>query len=70
MKNKIFEVKIYHSGFSTHQVKAETKDEAIKKARQLPVNENEIFNNLESWKEADEATSVEHYAKNNKRNPV
>lgn len=48
MKSKIFEVKIYHSGFSIHQVKAETKDEDIKKARQRSINKNGVFNNLES----------------------
>lgn len=66
MKNKIFEVKIYHSGFSTHRVKAKTENEAIKKARKLPIKESEMLSNLESWQEADDVEEIEKYAKDNK----
>ncbi|MFH0797603.1 MAG: hypothetical protein V2A65_11240 [Candidatus Omnitrophota bacterium] len=58
MKNKNFEVKIYYTGLCTHQVKAKTKDEAINKARKIPINKNEIFSNLENWKEADNAEEL------------
>jgi len=64
MKSKIFEVKIYHSGFCTYQVKAKTESEAVKKARKFPINKNEIFNNLENWKEADDAEEIKKYANN------
>lgn len=66
MKSKTFEVKIYYSGFCTHQVKAKTESEAIKKARKFPINENEILSNLEDWKDADNAEEINKYAKNSK----
>ena len=66
MQNKAFEVKIYHSSFCTHQVKAKTEGEAIKKARKLPVNKNEILNNLENWRDADSAEEIKKDAKNSK----
>ena len=62
MKNK-FEVKIYHTGFCTYQVKAETESEAIKKARKFPIDENEILGNLEDWKEADSAEETKKICK-------
>ena len=70
MKDKSFQVKIYHSSFTTHWVKARTEDEAIKKARQLPIEENEIFNNLEDWHEADEAEEIREYAKSNGQSSI
>lgn len=66
MKNKTFEVKIYHSGFCTYQIKAKTESEAIKKAREFSINKNEILNNLENWEEADDAEEIKKYAKDNK----
>jgi len=66
MKSKIFEVKIYYSSFCVSQVKAKTESEAIKKARKFSINKKEILNNLESWKEADNAEEIKKYAKNNK----
>lgn len=66
MKSKPFEVKIYHSGFCTYQVKAKTEGEAIKKARKFSINKNEILNNLGNWEEADDAEEIKKYAKNNK----
>lgn len=58
MKSKIFEVKIYHSSFCTYQIKTKTESEAIKKAREFPVNNNQILNNLENWEEADDVEEV------------
>ena len=66
MKNKNFEVKIYYTGFCTHQVKVKTKDEAINKAKKIPINKNEIFGNLENWEEADNAEEIKKYANNNR----
>ena len=66
MKSNIFEIKIYHSGFCTYQVKAKTESEAIKKARKFSINKNEILNNLENWEEADNAEEIKKYAKNSK----
>lgn len=53
MKKKKFEVRIYYTGFCTYQVEAEDKNVAIKKARKLKINNEEIIDNLENWKEAD-----------------
>lgn len=66
MKSKTFEVKIFHSTFCTHQIKAKTEDEAIRKARKFPIHKNEILNNLENWEEADDAEEINKYAKNSK----
>ena len=66
MKNRNFEVKIYYSGFCTHQVKAKSESVAIIKARKFSINKNEILNNIENWKEADNAEEIKKYAKDNK----
>lgn len=58
MKSKIFDVEIYYSSFCTYQVKAKNKDEAILKARKLPISKNEILGNLESWEESDTASEL------------
>lgn len=70
MKTKNFEVKIYRSGFNTYKVKAKSEAEAIEKARKLPINRQEVLNNLENWKEADTAEEVKKYAKDSKQNPI
>lgn len=66
MKNKNFEVRIYYTGFCTYLVEAETEDDAIKKARRLPIDEDEIVGNLENWEEADTVEEMEKYGKNSK----
>ncbi len=53
MKNKKFEVKIYYSSFCTYTIEAKDEEDAILKARNMPVKNNEILCNLENWKEAD-----------------
>jgi phosphoenolpyruvate synthase/pyruvate phosphate dikinase len=53
MKKKYFEVKIFYSSFCTYEIEAKNENEAIIKARNLPMNNNEILSNLENWKEAD-----------------
>ena len=50
---KKFNVQIYYSGYCTYNIDAENEEEAIIKARDLPVNKNEIFTNLEDWEDAD-----------------
>jgi hypothetical protein len=59
MKNKSFEVKIYHSSFCKYEIDAESEEEAILKARLLRINQNELLSNLENWEEADEANLIE-----------
>jgi hypothetical protein len=66
MKSKIFEVKIYQSSFCTHKIEARTEDEAIEKARKVPINVSEILNNFECWKDADEVVEIGKYEKNRK----
>ncbi|MBS4407234.1 hypothetical protein [Campylobacter vulpis] len=58
MKEKMYEVKIYYSGFCTYEVVAKDENGAVEKARKLPINEGEILSNLENWKEADEAFEI------------
>lgn len=55
MKTKKYEVQIYFSGFSTYTIEAENETEAIKKARLQPVNQDELFSNIQNWKDADNA---------------
>ena len=55
---KKFEVKIYYSGYCSHEVKAKSKNEAVVIARKLALNKDEILSNLENWKEADEAFEI------------
>jgi hypothetical protein len=53
-----YKVRVHYSGFSTHVVDAEYKDEAILKARDFQVDKNEVLNNLENWEEADTAEII------------
>jgi len=62
MENKYFETKIFYSGYCTYKIMAVNEGEAIIKARTLPVNNNEILSNLESWEEADTAENI-YYGK-------
>lgn len=55
---KKFEVNIYYSSFCTYEVEADNMDEAIKKARKINTNENNILTNLENWEEADTAERI------------
>ncbi len=58
MKKNKFEVKIYYSGFCTYEVNATDEADAIIKARNLPINRNEIINTIEKWEEADIAEVI------------
>ena len=63
MKKKKFEVKVYYTGFCTYEIEAGNEEEAIIKARSLPIDNNEILSNLENWEEADIAEEL-NYGKN------
>lgn len=65
MKNQLFEVKIYYSGFCTYKVQAEDEIAAILNARSMSINKSELLSNLENWKEADEAIKIENEKRNN-----
>ena len=56
---KKFKVRIFYSSFCTYEVEAENEDEAVLKARNLEIDQNEIMLQLESFKEADEAEILE-----------
>lgn len=55
---KCFDVKIYFSGFCSYEIEARDTGEAIEKARQLPINKNDVLSTLENWFEADEAEEM------------
>lgn len=57
----IFEIKKYYSTFYTIKVEANTESEAIEKSKSIPLDENEIFNNLLEWEEADEIERFEYH---------
>jgi len=60
MDKKLFEVKIFYSGYCTYEIEAENENEAIIKSRNLPMNNNELLSNLENWKEADTAKEIKY----------
>ncbi len=55
---KKYAVEIYYSGFCTYEIKAVSEEEAIEKARKMPLNEDEILTNLENWFEADDVEEI------------
>ena len=55
---KKFEVKIYYSSFCSYEVDAKNSNEAIKKARELKIDKNELLSNLENWEEADTVEEI------------
>jgi hypothetical protein len=57
MKKNKFEVKIFYSSFCSYEVEAKNEEDAVLKARKLPINRNEIISNIENWEEAD--TTIE-----------
>jgi len=59
MAERQYEVRVYYSTYVTHQVQAANLTDALKKARQLPVNQTEIIDHLEPWKDADEVDEGE-----------
>ena len=61
---KVFEVKIFYSGFCTYEIEAENEEQAINKARNLEININEILSTLKNWEEADEAFEIENKDRN------
>ncbi|TQR61572.1 hypothetical protein [Campylobacter troglodytis] len=56
---KKFKVRIFYSSFCSYEVEAENEDEAVLKARNLEIDQNEIMLQLEPFKEADEAEILE-----------
>ena len=47
-------VKRYYSGYCTYEIEAETEEKAYELSKELPINQDEIFETLEDWNECDE----------------
>lgn len=64
--NKQYKVDIYYSTYNRYYVEAGSKEEAFAKVKGMAINEADIMDNLEAWKEADTA-EIEEYEKNENR---
>ena len=53
-----FMVKRYFSGYCTYEIEATTKDAAYKKARNMPIHEDEVLAILENWEDCDEVKQI------------
>ena len=49
-----FIVRKYFSGFCTYEVDAEDEISAYEKSKSLPIDDNQILNSLEEWKDCNE----------------
>ena len=54
-----YEIVRYFSTFVRIELEANDEEEACTKAKKYPLNENDIYNNLEDWKEADDIRRIE-----------
>ena len=52
---KKYEVEIYYTGFCSFEVTANNEDEAILKARELPINKEEFLDTIENSESEDNA---------------
>ncbi|MFO8132594.1 MAG: hypothetical protein R6U10_01485 [Thermoplasmatota archaeon] len=48
----------YYSSFCTCDVQAEDEEQAYEKAQEIPIDVNELLENLEDWDDCDEVESV------------
>ena len=58
MKNRTFEVKLYHSGFCVYKVDALCETEALQKAKKMEIDVLELLGNLEDWRDADTVDEI------------
>ncbi len=58
---KKYTVRIYYSTFVEKIVEEESEADAIIKAREFPIDEHQVLNNLENWNDADEIEKYENY---------
>jgi len=49
-----FLVRRFFSGFCTFEIEAENEEKAYEISQKLSINEDEILDTLEEWREADE----------------
>ena len=52
-----FLVRRYFSSFCTYEINADDEHSAYEKAKNLTIDEAEIFSNLEGWEDCDEVKS-------------
>lgn len=52
-----FIVRRYFSGYCTYEIDAPIRNEALKKARNMPIDGDEVISTLEDWKDCDEVES-------------
>lgn len=57
---KEYKVSLYYTTFCTHTVKAIDEEQAIMKAREIPLLNEELQANLQNWCEADTAQEIEN----------
>jgi len=53
-----FIVRKFYSGYCTYEVQADNEDEAYEKTKELKIDEREIIETLEEWKECDEIIPI------------
>jgi len=53
-----FEIVRYFSTFVRIEVEASDEDEAYVKAKEYPLNNIDIYNNLEDWEDADDIRRI------------
>ena len=53
-----FIVRKFYSGYCTYEVQADNEDEAYEKTKELKIDEREIIETLEEWKECDESIPI------------
>jgi len=53
-----FKVEIYYSGFCSYEIEAANESEAVLKAREIELKEEDLLSNLENWEEADIAEEI------------
>ena len=56
---KKYEVEIYYTGFCSFEITANDEDEAILKARELPINKEEFLSTIENWESEDNAIEID-----------
>lgn len=54
-----YEVRRYFSSFVTFEIKANTKDEAYEKSKEMNIDLIELQNNLQDWEDANEIIEQE-----------
>lgn len=54
----IYEVKIHYSTYASYTVNAENEDLAYEQALNVPVDTEQVIDNLDNWKDADDISEI------------